>query len=306
MLSKHFEPLEIDGHLFDKGMILYEFDALREPEASQFPKIGELIKSRTQMVQVSTPKMFWNGMFFPDLFISNKLSELKEYMDGISDIWPTHRDGDDYSDPRNKSNWHDALPLMSVSIENHGVWFHNTFIEPMCQKITRRSSAHICAKYHRAAWLPIYWSETLRTGKDLDTKFYYPKAGYAGAALEWFPEFKKQPAGDFEREVVDLTFVIGKPKQPFSVLFVVDHPNIYRITDQDECAQTGNDLHRFVIESGGALSPGVDLRQFFDIYKILQRKFIHMPIPTIRNVALGWKPGPNMNQMLWGITNGTN
>ncbi len=296
MLSNHFRPIEIDGYKFDKGSILYEFDALRYPEAEQFPKVGEFIRSRAEMVQISKPQMYWNGNYFPDLYISNQLSKLKQYVSKLDNVWPSFF-WDEGNHPCYKQNWRDTVTLSEVSLEYQDLWFHRTFIEPMCQKISGQPSSNIVGKYHRALWLPMYWPETLIAGQDIETPFYYPKAGYAGYPLEDLPQHQRGSQAVCETTPVYLTFVVGESKTPFSVLFVVDHPSIYRITDQDECAQSQAETHRFVVESNAPIVRE-DLEGFMNKATVLGSQTINMPIPTIENVKNGWKPGPNMNQML--------
>lgn len=297
MLSSHFSPVEIDGHKFDKGMILFEFNAMREPEATRFPKVGEYIKAMTGMVEIPTPSMYWMGRIYPDLYISNQLDAIKDKGCGSAEY-------EEFMHPRNKSKWDDSMSLADASLWLSGSWFHNSFIEPMCHKIAGVPSTKLSAKYHRSIWLPMYWPETLVFQQSIDTKFFYPKEGYAGAALERFKQPSKNGStGDADLTQIELTFVLAKPMHKFSVMFFVDHPKIYRITDQDECSGSGEKWHRFVIESRGELNRH-ELVFLWDDYKILGSKTINMPIPTIRAVVNGWKPAPNMNEMLWEVMNG--
>lgn len=302
MLSKFFEPIEIDGYKFDKGSILYEFDAMREPEKTQFPKIGEFIRSRSEMVEIDTPQMYWNGVYWPDLFISNRIDSFL-----LCNLGDNPRCGWDLENhPRNKHDWSAEIPLVGPSLEYQGGWLHQNFIEPMCRKISGVPSWLISAKYHRSLWLPMYWPETVTEGKSLETKFYYPKAGYAGAPLHDLPETKKETKEqrDYDTAGIQITFVIARPKTRFSVLFVVDHPSIYRITNQTECAGRGEScLHKFVVESNGAIEAS-DLLQFMDEVEIMGQHTIKMTIPTIRNVSMGWKPAPTMNDQIWSVLHG--
>ena len=78
MLSRHFQPIERGGMKWDAGMILMEFDALREPEATQFPQIGEYLRSLGMEFNEVKPQMLWCGHFHPDLYIANQLAAVPD------------------------------------------------------------------------------------------------------------------------------------------------------------------------------------------------------------------------------------
>lgn len=297
----HFDPVEIDGLKFDKGMCLFEFDALREPEKSRFPKIGEWVKALVPMNEIPTPQMYWQGKYWPDLFIANQL-------DAVPRSWH----GAPYFLPTNKHEWPAHLDLFMASVACHGVEFHEAFIESMCRKITGRSSNEMSAKYHRALWLPLYWEKTLREGASIRTPFWYPRAGYAGAVDAAGVGSSLQRAYDRdggkdgtppERTVapdasqITLTFLLAKPRHAFSVLFVVDPSPIYRITDMDVCAGIDAEWHRWVVEARDG-APGFSVPWATEI-RALGNKDIRLPLPTIANMRAEWKPTPTINDKLW-------
>jgi hypothetical protein len=296
MLSSHFQPIEIDGHKFDKGSILYEFDAHREPERTQFPQIGAWVKSRIPMNEIPTPQMYWQGRCWPDLYIANQLDAAASYWD-----YPVHEIPIvAYTD---KSNWRDDITIESVSLYLHGKVFHDTFIEPMCRKIAGRPSSEIAAKHHRAIWLPLYWPKTLRTRQSIPTPFWYPKAGYAGAiSCDGTPGTARNDSGNkhsqFDSAEISITFVLAKPRTPFSVLFVVDESPIYRITDMDVCAGIDCEWHRWVVESRGTEWDEIALPWADGPIIHYGHNKINLPLPTIANVQAGWKPRPHMNAQL--------
>jgi hypothetical protein len=298
----HFDPIEIDGLKFDRGMTLFEFDAFREPERTRFPLIGEYVKARCQMNEIPTPQMYWRGKCWPDLYIANQLEAVPKGWVGDDVLFhPSMRD---------KREWPADVSLSSVSGAWHGTAFHDTFIEPMCRKITGRSTSEMSAKYHRSVWLPLYWPQTLREGESLRTTFHYPQGGYAGCVAGAIGlEAGRIDAGpvqagadQLDSSQITLTFVLAKPKENFSVLFVVDESPIYRITDMDVCAGIDAEWHRWAVESSEPLMPmKIELMEFltgarhFDMhsYRII------LPLPTIANVKRGWKPRPTINEQIW-------
>ena len=299
MLSPHFQPVDIDGYKFDKGMILYEFIALREPERTQFPQIGEWVKSRIPMNQIPTPQMYWQGRLWPDMYIANQL--------------PRAFDVPNYGRLTDKRDWPDDFNLQEASLLAHGKEFHELFIEPMCRKITGRGTADIAAKYNRAIWLPLYWPQTLRAGQSLPTPFWYPKAGYAGAILgdgETVHDRgesagkRKDGVASFECTDISITFVLAKPRTPFSVLFVVDDSPIYRITDMDVCAGIEAPLHRLIVEYRGECAIWHELhRMGLAGAREWAYGSARLQLPTLSNVAAGWTPRPHINAQLWSIIN---
>ena len=265
---KFLEPIEVGGHKFDRAMTLFEFDAFREPEKTRFPLIGEWLKERVEMVEVPTPQMYWRGRFWPDLYIANQLDALRDTDFGM------------------------------YGMET----FEEEFLEPMCRKISGRSYAEMDEQYHRALWLPLYWPETLRARESLRTPFWYPKAGYAGAVVEGVGAGMVRAHGSavFDQSSVSVSFIRAKPKVPFSVLFVVDESPIYRITDQDVCAGLDVSWHRWVVEHRGPLEL---LSAWTDGFGYFGTKELKLTLPTIENVARGWKPLPNINDYLFELMN---
>ncbi len=292
-------------------MCLFEFSALREPEATQFPKIGAWLRKKgVEFNEVPTPQMLWKGALWPDLYIANQLDAVP------SDFWiPQYVQAPQIP----KQEWANDLPLEVVSLWQHGAQFHDEFIEPMCRKITGRSSSEIAAKYHRSIWLPLYWPETLRARASIRTPFFYPAEGFSGivaralegtiSALDSGSE--KRVASENARQsnldihVISTAYVIGKPLERFSVTFVVDKSPIYRVTDLDVCAGLSPEFHRFVVEYRGECNVAQELGRLGLTYHPRHMAFgsMTMTLPTIRNVKDGWRPRPHLNAQLLEIMN---
>lgn len=268
---KFLEPIEADGCRFDRGMILFEFDAFREPEKTRFPKIGEWLKSKMEFNEIPTPKMYWRGKIWPDLFISNQLDALK----------------------------------------STGFYFkelYDEFLDPMCRKISGVPYSHMAPEYHRSIWLPEYWAKTLRARESLRTPFYYPKEGYAGAILPIIQPAERQALlrSDCETVTIALGLLVAQPLEVFSVMFIVDRDTpIYRVTDMDTCAGIETKWHRYVVEwRSSEWASVVDDLQKLNLIgeaRSLSLSSVRLPLPTLENVRNGWKPAPNMNEQLWTL-----
>jgi ribulose 1,5-bisphosphate synthetase/thiazole synthase len=87
----HFSPLQFDGHIFDPGMVLYEFDSFsknadsdlisydpwKRNDSGRFCKrIQDFISQHISSHVIETPKMFFNNMVFDDFLMANNLRSL--------------------------------------------------------------------------------------------------------------------------------------------------------------------------------------------------------------------------------------
>lgn len=304
MLSRFFLPLEHFGVKFDRAMTLYEFDALREPEKTQFPLIGDFVRKHVEMVKIPTPQVliqeplpFDRISYMPDFFISNKtryyLFSKHAYKTSLH--------------PSKKASFRNHTDYEIVSLLNHPGGMHE-LIEKFCQKVCGLSTANLVAKYHRAVWCPLYWPESL--GTDWKTEFWYPRAGYAGRLAELVGTNGAKKAEGIRQVEIRLAYCLARVSNQFSVLFVPelrrrlpDHGSqqspIYRITDQDVCAGTGSETHRLVVEYRGECDVAADLAVLgITVERIAYGTGKIVP-PTRENVDAGYDFGRNMNSMLW-------
>ena len=112
-----------------------------------------------------------------------------------------------------------SLDFEQASIANHGYTFHDTFIEPFCRKVTGLDTSVLSALYHRLAWAPLFYPETL-----LDalrgvptslpaTTFSYPASGSLASMVHAIDAALRQRAGDR---------IVLKPENPTMPPIVVD------------------------------------------------------------------------------------
>ncbi len=297
-----FRPVEHWGRKFDRGSVLFEFSALREPEATRFPAIGAWLRAKgIEFNAVPTPQMLWRGRLWPDLFIANQLEALPE--------GEFHSTFDETILSTRHGKHSDDYPLYWASRSVHGEKFHWEFIEPLCRKITGRPSSEIAARYHRAIWIPLYWPQTLRARKSIPTAFHYPRAGYAGCVIDvvhggaprTISQQKPATAQPMDAVEIAIAYLIAQPKQYFSVAFIVDESPIYRVTDQDVCAGLSAEHHRLVVEYRGECNVAQELERLGLTYHPMHMAFdsLRFSLPTIANVARGWRLRPHLNAQLW-------
>ena len=303
MLSPFFLPIEINGYKFDRAMQLYEFDALREPEATQYPLIGKWVRQYIEMVEIPRPEIvdreplpYTKLRYMPDFLISN------------------HTKAFAYSKHPYKTSLHPSrknefgfIDYEVVSLINHPGSMHDT-IEEWCKRVTGMPLSKMVAKHHRAIWAPLFFPESL--GTIFPTKFWYPKLGYAGALAEQIGTGITPRVRAKETVEIEVAHAIAYSiDHPASVLFVLDREtSIFRITDQDVCAGTGRTDHRLVIEFRGEENRP-------NIHGELERlgircKWVHfsgaakLAPPTIANVQCGYDFNNNLNSQIMGIMNG--
>ena len=207
----HFAGLKLDSRRFDPGMVLYEFSASnREPspdvrgydptrrnDCGRFTGIvRDYVEQRVRTVIAPDPAVFIDGRAMPDMVIANHVASVTSF-DGKTcesirqELKAICAAGPHLLHASRKSvdPAFSGLDFASVSIANHGRTLHEVLFEPLCRKILGVACSDILAIYHRAAWLPLYYPETLlsqfgATPQRLpDTRFHYPAEGSAGALV---------------------------------------------------------------------------------------------------------------------------
>ena len=296
-LSRAFFPIVFNGYRFDRGCQLYEFSSQREADVPLTEYTGAykdcgrfvrqveaFVRRRVEMVEVPTPKMLWRGSLWPDLYISNQLDALQgeEYGPTFPETVLSTKHGPHSVD----------YPLALASVSVHGQKFHDTFIDPMCRKIsgmTGGTFSELSARYNRALWLPMYYPENIIEKRSIPTAFHYPACGYAGVLAEMLgePEPTTQ-SGDMKLDTVaiNIAFLTGYPQMQESVIFVVDESPIYRVTNQEVCSGRYGLESRLVVEYRGECDPVAELARLGICADATMHGqiTINYPLPTKENL----------------------
>lgn len=205
-LGGHFAGARLGDARFDGGLVIFEYGALN---ASGFPdpvtynpdvrndcgRFGNVLASYTASLGISLERvpgfMMWtNGTLIPDFVFDTRLDGLRELppwlrehasadVDALlaNDEHPLHARRK-YLEPR-----YGSLSYEEASLANHGAVLHHTCFEPFARKVTGHSTSEVLALYSRAAWLPLFWPETLAAafagGDDLlpDMPFHAARGG---------------------------------------------------------------------------------------------------------------------------------
>ncbi|MCE2659204.1 MAG: hypothetical protein LW854_13330 [Rubrivivax sp.] len=202
-LGAHFAGLVAQGHVFDIGMVMLEkcghpqpSDALStyRPEIrNDWTRFGHLaaawLERQAPLVRVPTPECHVQGRTGPDYLIANRLDMLSGLRVGQQLVPPPpNLSPDDPRHPRHKvsSPAYDTLSYQEAAALCHGDAFHALAIEPFVRKLLGQGSDRFLARYHRAAWAPLFYPETLRAALHGDATglaeypFWMPASGCVG------------------------------------------------------------------------------------------------------------------------------
>jgi hypothetical protein len=205
-----FGGIGINGEIYDAGMTNFEFDLFGEPaddldhyspdrktDVGRYVHFVKSYLSRfVQTAPLPTPRMCFGAELVDDLIISNRFdvvhtlsAEVKqkicaELEDILARPNPLH--------PRTKNESGSPLastPFEQVSRANHGITFHDLFIEPIFGKILGIPTREIEGVFHRNGWAPLFYPESLlsqftATPQSLKpTIFRYPADPHFGAFI---------------------------------------------------------------------------------------------------------------------------
>ncbi|HLP98574.1 MAG TPA: hypothetical protein VK149_09025 [Sideroxyarcus sp.] len=203
-LGGYFVGMSLEGFDFDAGMVVLERHVypreapdLQTYDASvryDWARFGGLVDrwlgENIGMRRIPTVQCLVKGRQVPDYLISDRLEAFvgldlrpPEVISRQDEYHPTHKI---------HSHVYDALSYAEAAQANHGEAIHLQFIEPFVRKLMGVSSEGFLARYHRAAWAPLYFPETLASAM----------RGESHALAEtpyWVP-----PAGSVSRSVRDL------------------------------------------------------------------------------------------------------
>lgn len=172
-MGGHFAGMQIEGHTFDIGMVLLEklapsqagadlrsYDPAVRNDWTRFAdRAADWLDAQLPLTRTPTPQCLVEGRFVPDYLIANRL-------DVFHGTDPGARAAFDRTDPRHAANKnaggaYDHLSYADAAHLNHGEALHLRFVEPFVRKLLGVSSDAFEARYHRAAWVPLYHPETL-------------------------------------------------------------------------------------------------------------------------------------------------
>ena len=206
-----FGGIKINDRQFDIGMVFFEFDSFyplsddlssynpdRYNDSARFLQlVRRFWEQRLDFYEAPKVKSLLGGDFFGDIMVANQPDVLQSFSDSIKNKIAEELDALAMEkSPLHASLKHSekdrflAANYRDVSIANHGEILHRRLFGPFCRKVLGVCESEITALFHRAAWCPLYYPETLLSairGEKLmlpDTRFYYPKGGHFALTVE--------------------------------------------------------------------------------------------------------------------------
>lgn len=172
-LGGHFAGMHIDGHDFDIGMVMLEkrehdaarpdlrtYDANTRNDWIRFGHVASSwLDEQDNLRRVPTPTCLVQGRFVPDYLIANRLDVFADV--DMAGPYPLSRIDNHHASQKTASPVYDHLTYAEAAKINHGEALHSMFIEPYVRKSLGISSNDFLARYHRFAWVPLFYPETL-------------------------------------------------------------------------------------------------------------------------------------------------
>jgi len=125
-----------------------------------------------------------NGVFYEDYIIFDKLEFLSKIPELHKKIILSQLSFSNENHPSNKYTDPDYLNYSYEYICNklYGSFFYENYLEPYLIKVLNVNGSEIPALFHRLAWMPLFYPETIKNAingifKETKNCFYYPKDG---------------------------------------------------------------------------------------------------------------------------------
>ncbi len=218
----HFTGMQVDGLQFDVGMVMLErsipthpcndwsdFDPGCRQDWTRFgTQIWDWMQSQTPLRRVPTPSCLVDGQWWPDYLIANRLDALAQAnVELPPSLSPT--------DPRHARHKlaigvYDELSYTEAALLNHGAELHTHFIEPFVNKLVAGNSADLLARWHRAAWAPLFYPETLQAalkGQAYGLEEYPFWVPESGCVAQWTQSLQNALVGCGQVTRLDLPLV---------------------------------------------------------------------------------------------------
>ncbi len=190
-LGGHFAGVSLGGARFDAGLVIFEYGALNSGGApdpltydpdlrNDCGRFGSVLAAYTESLGLTLQRvpgfqMWLDSRRIPDFVFDTRLEGLRAMPRWLREHARAELEmlvarGEHhlharrkYREPRYRSaSYEDA------SVANHGVVLHHACLDPFARKVTGRPTCELLALYSRAAWLPLFWPETLAAALDGD------------------------------------------------------------------------------------------------------------------------------------------
>ena len=230
----HFACVKKFDSNFDIGMTLLEFTDFNDsdnPSIETFNKnikgdIGRFssflknyIESIIPISTIDTPKVMYKDLIVNDFLISNNIQGIKSLNFFNTMIKELSKEASKELHPsiKNTSDIFLRQNFNKISLANHGKSFHEEIIEKYVNKTINKNSSSIISRFHRQAWLPLYYPESLKALQDnidvfsaTPTLFHYPTNGRVGNITKILKDNISQKCSFFKNDKKNYSIVIDK------------------------------------------------------------------------------------------------
>ncbi len=177
-----FRGISLGGQTWDAGMNLFEFTSLKPGlesdistynpavryDATRFlPQIEAWLNSRVKIQTVKEPHLLVGQKAYPDLLIANCPDYLRYLPEESKQKIIEEISGIDKTHPQHAAHKHTSpekflkFSYAEVARINHGSFLQESIIQPWLEKMAGTRGEDIPALYHRQAWVPLFYPETL-------------------------------------------------------------------------------------------------------------------------------------------------
>lgn len=235
-----FRGIRLGDRNWDAGMNLFEFTSLKGGESRDIrtysPEIRydvtrflsfveKYLKSKTDIHQVEMPKMYFQGILCEDLLVSNSSELFYKISESLKNIIRRELEQANPDSPFHASQKHKNPEMFlqenydNVARINHGNFLQDYIFQPWLKLISGNGGEDIPALYHRQAWAPLFYPETLlkflnEPGFRLQPAvFSYPSGETFGAWME------REEAGLLEYIIPDLPESICKIQGGWELMY---------------------------------------------------------------------------------------
>ena len=169
----HFSGTKLNGHLFDIGMVFLEYGSLDlvRSETSKFPDVHEALVHFFSGFEKRVAKVACrcSGDLYGDYIIGDNLDILKgqSFPGRAVEKHPSMK----WEDQFFEKNSYEAICKCFYPE------FYHKYLKKFADKVTNSRQNQLSARYHRSAWLPLYYPDTInsiRKNNLIDYPFHRP------------------------------------------------------------------------------------------------------------------------------------
>jgi len=175
-LGGFFSGTQFGGLDFDLGMVMLEgeasavaaaglstYDPAVRYDCARFtPQVARFVDSHVVRRRVATPQILVQGRLFPDYMMCNRTEAFGALVTSPPLEAARHGRAHAFHPGRKlQGRAYETLTYAQAAAFSHGAETQQVMFEPFLQKVANTQAGELLASYHRAAWVPLYYPETV-------------------------------------------------------------------------------------------------------------------------------------------------